>query len=284
MKNEAIGLLFTILLISLVSAKSTCSDNSFIVSDQKEINIFSSRSINGLGIGVVKTDEVNLLRRIIADLIVDSTKLTLSNKTNSQEIELLSGKHTVNLLNATDTTATISVDGESKDITLQERDSIKDLTIVLAKSSLINGERTIEVTIGKQLITLSNYEKPYEKFTFGNTTYVVELFSASRAVNAIVIVSYCKTGDIIAPELPKKEVKNETNKTVENSTNNKDNNKTEEKNTTQISVAEVNAKNNNVSSNETNKSVGTEIEKTDNKEEAGFFKGIWKWIKNLFGF
>lgn len=267
MRKEAIILALMIILIQfqLVTAKIICSDNSTVSTDQEEINLGTSRSINGLGIGVIKTDEINVFRRVIADLLIDTARVELSNQTLSQKIELLSGSYTVTLGNVSESTAKITIEGESKEITKDEEETIKGLITLLTKVEISEVSTTAKLIIGAKKISLSNDQHPTEKLTFGTKTFIVQLSSASEA-NALVKVSKCNSGEIseIVTEIPKnqtQENKNQTNQSIINNT--QINNNTLENNLT----------------NQTQK--GTIIEQTPKK--LSLWRRILNWFKRLFG-
>ena len=281
MKKEGVLLLIILFSISFTSAKTLCSDNSKVFSDEGEIEMGSSKVINDLGIGLTKTEERVFYKRIIADLLLDTRKIDLSNQTTSEIINLLSGPYTVAFGNATDTSAVISIDGESKNIEENEVETIKGLFVMVSNAESTDGGKA-RVIMGAKKISLSNDQNPAEKSTFKNTTYLVELKSASQA-NAIVSVSFCKTGDITyESEIKNNSVSNQTQETINqtNTTNTTNNSKTEDTipDDKQVTVEEANRLLNKKLNNESN----TNIESPAQKAESGFFGRLWNWFKGLF--
>ena len=291
MKKEAIFILLIILGISIVSARSSCSDNSSVISDQNEIKIGSSKIISGLGIGITKTTETNLIRssnvigRITADLIADTRRLELSNKSSFEEIELLTGKYTVSLSDAAPTKVKITIDGESKEMEEGIIETIKNLFVMLGNLEE-SGEDAprVKLIIGSKQLFLSSDEKPSEKLIFGNITYLIELVSASESVNAVVKVSICKTGEIIyLIDTPQQTtLTNQTsNNTASNETTTNNESNTENESVKQVTVEEVRERLRKLNETQSNESSETTIEKSG--PSYGFFKRIINWIKKLFG-
>jgi len=281
MKKEGVLLLIILFSISFTSAKTLCSDNSKVFSDEGEIEMGSSKVINDLGIGLTKTEERVFYKRIIADLLLDTRKIDLSNQTTSEIINLLSGPYTVAFGNATDTSAVISIDGESKNIEENEVETIKGLFVMVSNAESTDGGKA-RVIMGAKKISLSNDQNPAEKSTFKNTTYLVELKSASQA-NAIVSVSFCKTGDITyESEIKNNSVSNQTQETINqtNTTNTTNNSKTEDvaSDNKQVTVEEANRLLNKKLNNESD----ANIESLAQKAESGFFRRLWNWFKGLF--
>ena len=270
MKKE----LFFILVLSiiatqsqLISAKIICSDNSIPETDIDEINIDSAKRINGLGIAVVETDEINVLRRITADLLVDAVSVSVSN-VSSIEIELLIEDYTISLNNATETTAEITIDDDSEEVTTKEKDTVKGLTVVLTKVE-ISSEPKAYLLIGSEETSLSNDQNPTEEITIKDQTFIVELVSASNS-NAIIKVYKCKSGEISEiGETKTNTAQENTNETTLNITTNTTSNKTFEEN-----IINQTQSNNTTENNET----------TTNQpiKKPGFFRRIWNWLKGWF--
>lgn len=281
MKKEGALLLIMLFFISFTSAKTFCSDNSKVFSDEGEIERGSSKVINDLGIGLTRTEERVFYRRIIADLLIDARKIDLSNQTLSETINILSGSYTVAFGNSTDTSAMISIDGESKNIEENEVETIKGLFVMVSNAESAEGGKARAI-IGAKKISLSNDQNPAEKITFKNTTYLVELNSASQT-NAIVSVSFCKTGEITyESEIKNNSVSNQTqettNQTNTNITANKSITEDVASDDKQITVEEANRLLNKKLNNES----GTNIESPAQKAEPGFFGRLWNWFKELF--
>ena len=281
MKKEGVLLLIIFFFISFTSAKTFCSDNSKLFSDEGEIEIGSSKVINDLGIGLTRTEERVFYRRITADLLIDARKLDLSNETLSETINLLSGSYTVAFGNSTDTSAKISVDGEFKNMEENEVETIKGLFVMVSSAESTEGGKA-RVIVGAKKISLSNDQNPAEKTTFKNTTYLTELNSAS-GTNAIVSVSFCKTGEITyESEIKNNSVSNQTQETINQTNTNITTNKsiTEDvaSDDKQITVEEANKLLNKKLNNESDANIKSPVQKA----ESGFFGRIWNWFKGLF--
>ncbi len=277
MEKRKILIIIFLIIIPSVFAGISCPDGTKPESDLSEIDLGLSRVINNLGVGLTKTEERQFFKRVSADLLIDTRRVEISNKSSSQIIDLLSGQHTVVFENSTDTMAKISIDGESKEILENEVETIKGIFVRLFDADTSNGG-TAKLIIGAKQITLSNDEKPAEKLLFKNITYLVKLDSAS-STNVIVSVSFCKTGKIIYES----DIKN--NSMPNNTQEAYNQNQSEIINTTEfneeISIKEGNESNNNesVSNNQEKTEVETSLQ---NKKEEGFFISIWNWFKNLF--
>ncbi|MEK6844082.1 MAG: hypothetical protein AABX83_01505 [Nanoarchaeota archaeon] len=264
MRKEAIILLILILVMPLVLGKPICSDNSSVIWDQKEIKIGESKIINSLGIGLIDSDEVGALSRISANIAIDAKSFSLKNTTSSEEIELLKGKYTISLTNITADSAGIKIDSEIKDIEEGDFGTIKELIVVVIDAdNSANAENAAKILIGSQQITLSNNGKLSEKVVAGNTTYLVELTSASD-FQASITVNKCKSGDILLSSENKVEInETQTNQTVTNSTG-------------QATITIANETNSTI----INQTINEEVNKSS--EEIGFFRRIINWIKNSF--
>ena len=290
MKKEAFIFLVIILTIQIVSAKINCSDGGKVIWDQNEVEVGSSRIINGLGVGLTKAAEnnviknSNVMRRLMADLILDARRVELSNKSSSEEIEISTGKYTVSLDNSSSTTAKIIIEGESKEIEEGDVETIKNLFVMLGDLEE-SGEDApkVKLIVGSKKLSLSSDEKPSEKETFDNRTYLVELISSSEGSNALIKVSTCNTGEIIeikdAPQqtTPTNQTQNNTtlNTTVQSNQTNNGNESTK-----QVTVEEARERLKKL--NETNSSNGTTVEKSDSN--YSFFRRVINWFKKLFGF
>lgn len=273
MKKEAILILISIVLIAHASAKISCSDNSEVIWDQDEINIGSSKIINDISIGVAKTEERAFYKRVIAELIIDARRIELSNKTSSQDISITTGKYNVGFIETSDEKAKIKVDEASKEIEEKSIETIKDLIVMLVESKNIIEQETTVVRLmaGYKQISLSNDQHPSEKISSGNTTYFIELSSASYS-NAIIKVSNCKTGEII--EIT--DIINKTEETITNASNITSANKTADnpknESTKQVSVAEA---------RERLKKLNETQSSGDASQKENIFRRILSWIREF---
>ena len=264
MRKEAIILLILILVTPIVLGKPTCSDNSSVIWDQKEIKIGESKIINSLGIGLIDSDEVGALSRISANIAIDAKSFSLKNTSSSEEIELLKGKYTISLTNITADSAGIKIDSEIKDIEEGDFGTIKDLIVVVIDADdSENAENAAKLLVGSQQITLSNNGKLSEKVVVVNTTYLVELTSASD-FQASITVNKCKSGDIFLSSENKVEInQTQTNQTIANNT--------------QVAIKIANETNSTITNQTINE---TEINKLP--EEPGLIRRFLNWIKNSF--
>ncbi|MDO8509179.1 MAG: hypothetical protein Q7S27_05855 [Nanoarchaeota archaeon] len=286
MKKEIAIFLIIFISLSLVSAKPICSDGTTPDSSDDELEIGLSKVINGLGIGLTKTEERVFYKKVSADLIIDARRVDLSNSSSSQEIELLTGKYTVKFENSTDTNAQLSIDGESKTLEENEVETIKGLFVMVSNAEVTEGGK-VRAVVGAKQLTLSNTEKPEEKISFGNKTFVIELNTASTS-NALLTVYKCLTGEISILTIQKNETNNETalnqssqiNQTAP-VTNNESISENNSSGGRQVTVEEANAIINNKSMNSSNNDTIIESQNPESNN-PGFFSRLWNWVKGLF--
>ncbi len=199
MKKEVVFIisLFVIFIsISFVSAEIEISCTGTLSSDLDEIEVGNKKSSNGLRIGVTGADEVNVINRLTADLLIDASKATVSNSSYFQDVDLSDGSHTITFRNATSEKAWIDVDGTAQEIEKGDVVAFGSLFVMLANIDISNSEDpSTKVIIGNQQISLSNDDNPADKVTVGDVDYVVELVSASDS-GATIKVYKCDGGDI----------------------------------------------------------------------------------------
>jgi len=189
MKKIVILLIGFLLFINAVSADYNCSTGS-MNEDQKEINIYNSKQINGASLGLVNTDETAVMGKYFVKIITDSAKFTLTNETNSTDLEMKSGTDTISLINITSNYIEIKVDSDSEELNLQETEEINKKKIFLTKvEGVYPGDILVEGILGKEEVMLSN-TLPTKVITIKEIDYLLELFSASDN-NAIIIVKKC---------------------------------------------------------------------------------------------
>jgi len=267
MKKRKFLLIFMIILfinfINLISASYTCSNESSVLTDQDEIETGEKKSINGLGIGLIDSDETPVFNRFTAEIIVDAKKILLSNETPLEEVELLSGDYSVNLTDIMGDTAVIKVEGNSESVNEGEWTTINNLKVFLVNSQgSYPGQGNAEIMVGIDLISLSNDENPIQIVTINEKNYVLELFSASDT-NAIIIVKKCETGNITEDEDSTEVSGNLTtnliteNLTLENSSISE--------NSTTINQSEQAGDNQNLETNESSTEIESNKTKTNNK-------------------
>jgi len=222
------GILFLpmmiVLVMTLVSADYSCSEGDF-VEDQDEIDLGERETINWLGLGLIASDETAALNKYSADLITDAKEFTLTNDTSSIEIEFKSGTQNVSLVNATDSTAKISVGGSSELGDEGDVMTVGSFKVFLTSTEgVYPGIATVKGIIGVEKISLSS-DDLFEIVTLDSVDYLLELFSASDD-NAIVKVKKCdnesadivEVGEVVEEEVDNSTVENVTviNETLEN--------------------------------------------------------------------
>ncbi len=242
-----IGVLLILIIINLVSASYECSDNSQIETDQGEINIEDKKSINRLGVGLIKSDETSVFNRFSAELIADAGKFTITDIINSTEVELKKGTYTVTLLNLTNNIAKIKINSNSGTVEKGYAETVNSMIVYLSDTDgTYPGTATVNGMVGVEKVSLTN-DAPAKVVSVNDVDYLLELYSASDT-NAIIGVKTCKSGDLIKIEDPVEVIENppEINETDTNITDNEtdtntteiDNETSDETNTTLISEDE----------------------------------------------
>ncbi len=208
-------LVLFILLISLTSAAYQCTEGE-LISEREEIDIAKSRLINGIRIGLIDSDEVLVYNRIVANILIDSKHLDLSNSSElSQIIEISSKEYNITLISATNTKAKISVEGSSENLEEGDLEKIDGLYVLLDNSDFQeSGEISADILVGETKLSLSNDGNPQEIINKTETEYLIELFSASDS-NAIIDVSICQDGSFVEVL---EELEEESNETEQNET------------------------------------------------------------------
>jgi hypothetical protein len=226
-KREILLFLSIILAVSLVSASYVCSDGSAVIEDSDGVKLGERSSINGLGLGLVKT-RVTVRSTVSVDLLLDAKRISLTNETRTEEVEFKSGNHIIEIFNATDETASFIIDGDNQPIDEKETKNIGSLTVFLIdaeKSDL--GEIKADILVGVDKTNLSSDEDSKIIVNINGTKYLLWVFSASND-EAAIFVEKCKTGEIL-------EIKanvTEDNKTESEANITSQNNQTSEKNAT----------------------------------------------------
>lgn len=208
-------LLFSSLLlmnVSFASAAFECSDGLDFDENQREIKKGNKKTINGLGIAVFDSDESSVLQKVSAELLLDAEKVTLTNDSSSQEIELLKGNYDVDLENVTGSDIQIEVEGDSEIITTDEITNIDNIYVFLVSSSGVYPGEDVNVVaiIGATKLSLSNTDNPSEVVTIDSKDYLIGLTTASDS-EATIKVSKCSSNEIV-------EIADVTNSTTNNST------------------------------------------------------------------
>lgn len=191
---------FIILTISFISASYECADGSSMTEGQREVDVGDRKSINGLSLGVMNADETPVFNTYSAELLIDARKFSLTDGTNTTDVELVSGEKTITMFNLSSNLARIGVDGTIENVEEGTPTTIGSFLIFL--SSMVGeypGTATIEGIIGKEEITLDN-DVTMGVVSLGGVDYLLELFSASDT-NAIVNVKKCSDETIKIVEI-----------------------------------------------------------------------------------
>lgn len=197
MKKSLILLsLLLVLSLTLVTAAPECSDGSEPDSSLRGLDVGERRSINGVGIGLIDSDEIYVLRRFTAEIILEAKKISLSNETPEIEIELDSEDITIRLLGVTSDLVEVEVDDSSRKIEEGEVDSVGGFDVMVLSFSG-NNASDMEATllVGIEQISFSNDENPSVIEKIDGENYLIELFSASET-QATFRVSTCETGEV----------------------------------------------------------------------------------------
>jgi len=204
-----------VMLIGGVSGEAECSDGSELDWDQKEIDVGEARMVKGVGIGVISAREISVYSRFSAKLLIDAADIVLINENSTVEAVFAGSTEDVKLINLTATGASITVGGSLESLDVDDLGSVGDISILLVETNSV-AEPNAKVLLGKQEVSLVSDGNVDSKFSIGNVSYVVELFSAS-STGANLKVYTCKTGviELIVEEVVEEE---ETNDTVVNDT------------------------------------------------------------------
>jgi len=177
--------------LGLTSAYYTCPDGTNINSDIKDIGIGQKKSVNGIPLGLARSDQAAAINRLDAELFVDAQIATLFD--NNSVLITFTGEnqYNVTLINSTAEEAGIKIGGSEKVIEGGQIDSIGDFDVILIRAEgNYPGIAEVEVMIGKDKVSLSNKDSISKIVAFEGRDYGVELFSASDD-NALIKVSKC---------------------------------------------------------------------------------------------
>ncbi len=192
MKKEAL-LLIILFSITIVSASYNCSTGD-LETDNNDIDIGKKRTINGIGIGIIDADEIPAFSRIVANILINSKNLEITN--SSTTFEIREEEYTASLTNLSDENAKIRIDSSTEDIEIGEVKSIGGLEVFLFSAQGTYPETaTANILTGTEKIELSNDQNPSEIKTIDNSDYLFEIISASDE-NAVIGVGKCDNGTI----------------------------------------------------------------------------------------
>lgn len=181
-------------LIGFISASYVCSTD--FDEDKKEINVLESSSVNGLEIGVINSYSSAAGGGIYyANLMIDGESFVLTDEINESEFEIQNGEDIIKLVNVSGNTVNIQIDGESKDIGVDESASFGNYIVYITDvQGVYPGDAQVGGFVGQEKINLNKDEKE-KKVTVEETDYIVELFSATND-NIIIVIKKCDNGTI----------------------------------------------------------------------------------------
>ena len=190
MKGALILVIVLILSFSLISAYYACSEGT-INENSRELDIGNSKNINGIYLGLARSDETAVINRMNVELFFDSVSVTLTDN-SPVIIEFMGEKeYNISLVNSTDNYARINVDGDEELIDEEEINQVGGFEVFLTSSEgNYPGTASVKVMIGKSRFPLSNLDEQSKIVTFEGRDYGVELFSASDQ-DALIKVSKC---------------------------------------------------------------------------------------------
>jgi hypothetical protein len=262
-----LAVLILISLCSFVSATYICSDGSQLSKDTREINELTKKSINGLGIAVIQSDEA--LNRIAADLIIDAEKVSLSNATAPENIELLEGIYEVKLINTSNSMAQISINGSSREINEREYDVLKGLQVFVVEANREPDVLTADVIIGVKKLSLSSTGNTSQIVVINGKNYSVELISASDN-SANLGVGICGTGSIIEEQ---QQINNTNQSNINQTAGNESQNLTAGNGTSQ-NITNITSQN---LTNATNNAT-TNITADADSKKTSIIRSRWFWV------
>lgn len=265
MIKEGVLILIILISLNLASAAYVCSDNSSVITDQGEVDLGKARSITGLRLGLIKANEVVAINLIEAELFIDAQKVTLTDELPSEVIEFKDeNEYNVSLVNSSESSAKINVDGSSEEIEEGEKDKIKGLEVFLYKAEgTYPGDASVEVLLGKDDISLSNTANPSEIITLEGVEYAVEIVSASDT-NAVIRVVRCEDENAEIQEIEDPDDETEDQDLPDNQTDNETANQTLNGNITE-NQTEINV------SDEINNESGNQSKDIEDGTDDDFF-------------
>jgi len=191
MKKVALFFLVVFLFLNVVSASFNCSIGD-IITEGKVIHTGEIKSINKINVALTISDWDS-----VADILVDSKQITLTNTSSSQEIELLSGNYDIELINISNNKAWIEVEGNKDEIELNELEKVDGLEVYpLNIEGVYPGEdANLKLLVGyKQFFIYPN--NPTGNITISKINYLIEVSSSSNN-DAFIKVNKCENGTII---------------------------------------------------------------------------------------
>ena len=182
--------------ISISSAiQYTCSDNSSISTDSKEISEGDIKSLGGLKIGVCDSSENSIQKWVESILFIDSNLVTLQNSSESQSIELKQANGTITYSNATSNTARITLGGSTEEIEIGDCSSLGGFNVMINSIEGTGSTAIIDILVGYTKKTLNTKLNNSDIITINLKRYGITLIGGSSN-DATVKVSTCRTGDL----------------------------------------------------------------------------------------
>ena len=216
MRKEALIIFIAALFfIPFVSSSYSCSDGSALIDDTDEIDLYHKKLINGVGLGLIYSDETAALQKYSATLLTNAYAFLLTQDDLSSTFEIDGVSKKITLINASDTSARIQLESSTDSFDDEQLKSISSLYLLLADSSgtYPNGTATVKGIVGEKSVELTN-SAPSIISKINGKEYLLSLFSASDN-NAVITVGTCANATIT--EIPDVIVNVSTNNSVINS-------------------------------------------------------------------
>lgn len=229
MRKEVFGVLLFIFLISLSSAYYKCADNSTFDQSLGEINEGEKKTINGLGIGLTNADEVSVISRLAANLLINCDSVILTDETPSGIIKIMDGtEYNITLLNSTEELTKIKVGSSSGELEGEDIVTIGGFEVFLvSREGAYPANSEVSLLLGKSQLSLATDNVKEKVVEVDSVEYLIGIYSASDQ-DATISVEKCDNQSVKIIEIadePDPEI-NDTNETITNQTNETLNNNT----------------------------------------------------------
>jgi hypothetical protein len=190
-----LGILF-VLLLNLAYAGYECSTQ--FDEKKEEIDLLEKESINGLGIGLIKSDSSAALGRYYVELMIDAGKFELTNNENKTSFEIKSGKETIKLLDVTGDIVQVEIKDDDEEIEEDSSENVKGFIVyILESEGEYPGNVSVSGFVGDQILYLDQ-DNLAKKVEVDDVEYVIEIFTVSDD-DAAITVKKCE-GDITEVE------------------------------------------------------------------------------------
>jgi hypothetical protein len=165
--------------LNFVSAVYLCSNGNLWSEDIGELKVQETRVIQGIGFGLIDSDESNAIGRHYANFVYDADKFILTDQAPSQRMDLEKGSFNITFLNLKKNIAQIKAKEVNDSIEVEEELFLGDfLVYLLTTSGVYPGTAKIEGFIGSNRTSLDN-NNPIKKVKIKETEYIFELAFAS---------------------------------------------------------------------------------------------------------